>query len=514
MGTMISPEIHTELEALRKRVQQLEQNEQRLRAIFDNTTDVISVKDIHGRFEMINPAGVALFGMPLEEIIGHTQQELIPLTVSSAIDALEQEVLRTDKLMNVEINHLNERFFSATKFPFRAPTGDMVGLVSITREVSAQRLAEHEVERHKELLEHIITEAPTGIAYLDAQLIFRQVNQAYTAMWGIPEELFLGRSLYDVFPQTGNETLIDRVIAGGVPYQVKSFHYVQKSAGSQRDTYWDVNFVPTLNSEKVFQGLLVLTIEVSDRVQRERLQLAQLETMRDLADMKGRFVNSVSHELRTPLTTIKGYAEFLEDNLGGPLTPEQVEYVSQISRSTMRLESLVDELLDHALLDAGVFKLAISPDGDLDAKVMEVVASLRPQAKAAGLEIDVDLRAGANHVAMDERRIGQVLINLIANAIKFTPMGCVTVRTRRDGDWVLCEVEDTGIGIKDEDKGKLFLPFSQIENVTTRRLNGTGLGLNICKTIVDGHGGAIGARTDTETGTTFWFTLPLGEGVQ
>jgi PAS domain S-box-containing protein len=241
---------------------------------------------------------------------------------------------------------------------------------------------------------------------------------------------------------------------------------------------------------------------------REQATQVELAAAKELDRLKDQFVNAVSHDLRTPLTSIKGYAEFLEDELGGPLTPQQGEFVQQIEMGAKRLERLVNDLLDFARLEAGTFHLNFE-DADLGQKVQDIIQSLRPQAEDARLKLEAVLPATPLVARMDPQRVEQVLSNLIGNALKFTPEGGrIEVRARIEGEHLLCEVEDTGEGIAPEDLPRLFQRFGQLESGTKKK-GGTGLGLSISKTIIDAHGGHIGVRSQKGVGSTFWFTLPL-----
>jgi PAS domain S-box-containing protein len=245
--------------------------------------------------------------------------------------------------------------------------------------------------------------------------------------------------------------------------------------------------------------------DVSERVQLEDQLRAQCEQLQRLGELKSNFVNSVTHELRTPLTTIMGYAEFIQDQL---LAPEHRRYIGQIQRGARRIEFLLNDLLDFALMEAGTFTLKLAP-ARLGELVREVLESLRPQAEEARLTLVHCLADGSVELELDTRRIGQVLTNLLSNAIKFAPGGStVRVVTFQRGDRVRCEIEDAGPGIPPADLPKLFQRFSQLEaGVATGK--GSGLGLSISKALVDAHGGSIGVRSTPGVGSTFWFELPL-----
>ena len=240
---------------------------------------------------------------------------------------------------------------------------------------------------------------------------------------------------------------------------------------------------------------------------REQAARAEIEAAREVDRLKTAFVNAVSHDLRTPLTTITGYAEFLEDELAGPLNEAQRKYLDQIQKSTRRLEGLVNDLLDVARLEAGTFTLNPS-EVDLGAMLAEIVESFRPQVQAMGVRLEVDVPAEPLLLQADVPRLERVFTNLIGNALKFTPAGgAIGLRVRLDGAVARSEVTDTGPGIAPDDLPRLFQRFVQLEAGT--RKGGTGLGLSISKAIVEAHGGRIGADSQPGAGSTFWFTLPL-----
>lgn len=277
----------------------------------------------------------------------------------------------------------------------------------------------------------------------------------------------------------------------------------------------------------LFEGMasasLALEAENSRRQRAQETLLSALEdtsrlyvdlqtAYKDLADLQAldrlrrRFTNAVSHELRTPLTMILGFTEFLEDELGGPLSPEQQGFVAQIRRGARRLEYLVNDLLDYAALEAGTFQLR-REHVDVADQVREVAEGLSAMASERNVALEVDLPPEPLPVLADPRRVGQVVANLIHNALKFTPKGgLVRVALRTAPEALEFTVRDSGIGIHREDLPRLFKSFSQLE--AGRLEAGTGLGLSICRSIVEAHGGSIGVESTPGEGSTFWFRLP------
>ncbi|MFN3432529.1 MAG: sensor histidine kinase [Candidatus Sericytochromatia bacterium] len=260
-------------------------------------------------------------------------------------------------------------------------------------------------------------------------------------------------------------------------------------------------------------GLLLVGRDVTDRKQMEHeviRRTVELEKAQELNRFKNDIVNAVSHDLRTPITSIIGYTELLQDVLAGYHDEKPQAYLEQIQCSTKRLSVLVDDLLDFARIEAGAFRLD-QRDADLHAVIAEVMGGFFPQALDKRIEIRAELPESPLVGRFDPNRIGQVLSNLIGNAIKYTePGGTVTVRATANGTKVHVEVEDTGIGISPDALPYVFEKFYQVDPSARPSVGGAGLGLSIAKALVDAHGGVIGARSSAGAGSTFWFTLPVG----
>jgi signal transduction histidine kinase/ActR/RegA family two-component response regulator len=246
---------------------------------------------------------------------------------------------------------------------------------------------------------------------------------------------------------------------------------------------------------------------------REARALAQVnEELRRLDELKSEFLAMVSHELRTPLTAIIGYSRLLMRQVYGPLTDKQLEHQEAIFRSAQRLTDLINDLLDVTQLEAGRVDIQPRPT-DLRQVTDQVVAVVRVTGQAKQVKIDNELSADLPAALADPARLHQVLVNLLGNAVKFTPAGgSVRVYGGVHKDQVWTAVEDTGVGIARGELARIWDPFYQVESPMRRRHGGSGLGLAIVRRLVELHGGLVRAESDGQNcGSRFVFTLPMAE---
>ena len=235
--------------------------------------------------------------------------------------------------------------------------------------------------------------------------------------------------------------------------------------------------------------------------------LRDISAVRALEQLREGFVATVSHELRTPLALIRGYTDTL---LHLDLEPiEQRQYLERIDQATPRLTTLVREILDIAHLQADPLILEQAP-----ASFASLVARLWGDLAATGHDGRLITTFGDNlpPIEVDAARVGQVLENLVANALKYAPAGTpITIGATPSSEWLLVTVDDEGLGIPEGDRALVLEPFHRARNVRESSIQGTGLGLFICRRLVDAHGGKLwlGDRTDSRAGTRVSFTLPL-----
>ena len=260
-------------------------------------------------------------------------------------------------------------------------------------------------------------------------------------------------------------------------------------------------------------GVAIGNARLASQVDTVNRQLSEASShLTELDALKDDFIAVASHQLRSPLTAIKGYLSMLVEGDYGPVPDSQQVVVEQLKRSTNEVINLVNDMLSVSRINAEKLDLVTQPT-ELCEIVRDVVAELAPLAKDKNLTLSVDLPEPCPApLEVDPLRIRQVILNLVDNAIKYTPSGSVAVSLREADHAITLTVADTGIGIPDADRGKLFGKFYRAANAKSRIVNGSGLGLFVVKEIVTRHGGTIDYAAGEKGGTAFTVRLPRREG--
>ncbi|HEX6573643.1 MAG TPA: ATP-binding protein [Gemmatimonadaceae bacterium] len=485
---------------------------------WDVKTDKITWSDEMYRLYAIEPGSVEIDYPRYQSMLHPEDREIAQDAVKRSMDtgapfSFDHRVMRQDGV---------ERIFHARGRVIRDGGGKPIRLygtgqdVTDTRRAAAalQTAAEYAArqataEAAAQHLNRVFAQAPVVIAVLAGpEHRFELVNEKGYELIG---RSLLGRTLAEAIPELidqGFGQLLDNVFETNTPF-IGNEVFAKLSDGIEGG-YFNFVFQPLSNDQGVYAVLVVatdVTALVKARMAAEQAQKEALAASRAKSD----FVARMSHELRTPLAAIIGYGELLADGITGPVNDEQKRQLQRIRSSANHLLAIIDEILTLARTEAGKESVEIR-DVDVTDLLDSVATMASPLAAAKGLEFSVNTRGDNIEMRTDPVKVRQVLLNLLSNAVKYTDKGHVSVETQARDGVVEFMVSDTGVGIGEEHMEKIFEPFWQVEQTTTRRAGGTGLGLAVTRQFVDMLGGTIAVESKLGEGSTFRVTLPRERG--
>lgn len=455
-----------------------------------------------------------LEGTPVLSILGHaTGDDLAPLR-----NALCQEVTGLGPF-TCRAHDGRELVLRLSSFKLHLQDSD--SWLALIHDESACHTAEEALRASEERYRDVFENANDVIYLQDLNGRLLSLNHAAESLTGYSRVELEGRHFGEILPPEAREEMMDSIRAhlGGSPAQRYELPIVPKS-GPQRILEVSTRIIyrrghpvavqgigrDITDSKQARQRLLETATEL--RLKNEELRTA-LRVAQEATQLKEQFLANTSHELRTPLNGIMGMINLLKDT---ELTGDQREYVDAVSQCSDDLLIIINDLLDMSQIEAGRFTI-LDESFELEDSVRSVIKLLTVRAASKGLSLTYSIGPKLPiKMFGDPVRFRQVLMNLIANAVKFTPSGGVRAEfvLSSDGCFVRGTVRDSGIGVEPSLQEKIFEPFFQADGTMRRRFGGTGLGLAICKQLVELMGGRIGTCNNTpEPGATFWFELPL-----
>jgi len=377
----------------------------------------------------------------------------------------------------------------------------------------SQRLRDHQFYTRslfESNIDAIMTTDPAGI--------ITDVNKQMEVLTDCTRDELIGAPFKNYFT---NPELAEKSIKVVLREKKVTNYELTARARDGKETVVSINATTFYDRDRKLQGVFAAARDITERKRLDQVlqeKNVELESARSVAEKtnlaKSDFLANMSHELRTPLNSVIGFSEVLQDQMFGPVNEKQREYVSNILTSGRHLLSLINDILDLSKVESGKMDLELSAFSLrelLEASQM----MLREKALKGGIDLHLKLAPQADvSIVADQRKLKQIMFNLLTNAVKFTPAGgTVDVSAVRDGDFIEITVADTGMGIRKEDIPKLFQAFTQLESVYTKEYEGTGLGLALTKQLVELHGGRIWVKSEFGTGSRFTLTIPLTQAV-
>ncbi|MHB1341372.1 MAG: ATP-binding protein [Coriobacteriia bacterium] len=418
------------------------------------------------------------------------------------------------------------KLLSINAGPLRAPDGSTAGVVATFVDITESEAVARALRESEQRLRTTMDCMIEGSHILDFDWRYIYVNDAAEKHDRRPKSEVLGRTYFEAWPGMEDAPLT-AVIRSVLETRVPAHFDSDFTFSDGRIGWFDLSIQP------VPEGVLILSVDITERraaldeLQRHKddLERVVVERTRALADAnttlaevnrelieatqaKSEFLTSMSHELRTPLNSIIGFSDLMLAGLVGTLDDEQSRQIGMINASGKHLLGLINGVLDLAKVEAGQLVTESAPFNVAEA-VSATVESLVPLAESKGLTLDWHVEPDTGTVVTDRRRLMQVLINLVGNAIKFTSAGTVLVRAMRDADQLVLSVVDTGRGIAPVDLPHIFEEFYQAPSPDASKTEGTGLGLSVSRGLVVVLGGTIGVESELGRGSTFTVRVPV-----
>ncbi|MGD0959000.1 MAG: PAS domain S-box protein [Methylomonas sp.] len=488
----------------------LQESETRFRTLYNSIPDPVFITGTDGRFADVNQAACEFLGYSREELLSMGPADIVPTEFSEKIP------YKFNKLQ--EIGHGYFESVHVRKDGVNIPvelSNTMINLagktliISIARNLSERKRAEKILKESELRFSKVFHDSPVGIAIArisDAKFI--EVNTAFLNILGYTREETIYRSCQELgvwVNPTIREKLIAQVIKEGVMKNQEIL--VKRKTGDIRTLLISLEKID-FYAEPCILGLFT---DISERKRSEAELMIAKELAEAASNAKSAFLSNMSHEIRTPMNTIMGMAHLLQKQ--GGLDAQQKNKLDRIVIASNHLLSIINDILDLSKIESGKLTLNIA-EFELDKLLDQAADSVSGLAREKQLQLSVANYPMTPRLIGDTTRLTQMLLNYLGNAIKFTEQGGVLLRALLLEDTVndqliRFEVEDTGIGVSNEQKERLFNAFEQADNSTTRRFGGTGLGLAINRSLARLMDGEVGVESTPGAGSTFWFTARL-----
>ncbi|HEX5372595.1 MAG TPA: response regulator [Aquabacterium sp.] len=532
---------HLERLAARKA---LEVERSHLASLIQGMPDLVWLKDERGSYQIFNQRFLAYCGLSADQLKGRTDAEIFSAEEAALQQSGDRQATESGRCemapqwLTFADGH--RELIVTVKMAIHDDQGRLMGVLGVGRDITDQSRNERELLRYRDELEQLVAErtarleeagqalsqqalqlqaandelntifntATVGIVLLKNRMVLR-CNRRTEEIFGYQERELLHHSTRpwyasdEAFAHVGE--VINEAFRTGETFALES-EMVRKD-GSR---FWARITGARFNTTTVQDAIIGLVEDVTNE-HRAADELRQAKEMADGANRaKSAFLANMSHEIRTPMNAIIGLTHLLRRDA---TTDRQRTQLQKVADAAMHLLNIINDILDFSKIEAG--KMVLDPtDFSVEHVVANAFSLTAERAEAKGLEMVADISALPPMLHGDGNRLGQVLLNFMSNAVKFTEKGYVKLQgsiVRREGSqvWVRFEVRDTGIGLTPEQQSKLFAAFQQADVSTTRTYGGTGLGLAICRRVAELLGGRVGLLSEPGQGSTFWVEAPF-----
>lgn len=584
-----------------------------LNTVIESISDAVFVKDLKGKYTLINTAGAAFIGRNQNEIIGKHASDLFPAETVKQINQSEEMVLKTKSPIVYDeiIKSRNGATLVclSTKSIYRGAEGEVAGFVGVSHDITDRKRYEEKLEELNKKITNILESITDAFFALDKDGRFIYLNRQAEKLLGVSGQMVVGRSVWEEFPEIidpefyrkylrviatkesvkfekyytpygkyfeihaypskdglsvyfndvterreAEDALREneerfRLLAESVPqiiwtaktdgnidyFNKKWYEYTGLTPHQSVGKEWrevvhpedeKKNHKVWLESiktgklyetearlrrekDKIYRWHLIRALPIknrNDKIVKWFGTSTDIDDQKKLDERKDEFISTASHELKTPITTIKAFTQLLQTRFDEKKFPEVSLYLYKMNYQINRLKTLINDLLDDSKIKSGKLEY-IDKEFDIDELIKETVEDIQPTTSTHKIHILDKVR---RILYADRYRIGQVLTNLISNAIKYSPNAdMINIHVKSISRSVTIGVEDFGIGIAQDEVGKIFNRFYRINGSGGERFEGMGLGLHISAEIIKRHKGKIWAESVEGEGSTFYITIPL-----
>lgn len=499
---------------IKRKQEQLSKNEHFLNSVLNNIHSVTYAKDLDGKYTFMNAEWENTMELSRETSLGKDDVELFSEEIGRIYQENDIKVMLSREILKEEEKFVRrdgkEITFLSTKVPMLLD-GEIVGLCGISTDITERIALEREIASSREFMESVLENIQAVVYVKDLDGRYTYANGQWEIVTGISRAHIKGKTAMEVFPDHVGRVYHENDLQV-IALKERQISEEYAHADGVERTYLSTK-VPMIQGNRTV-GLCSISADITERKLAEKALAEAKEIAEEASRSKADFLANMSHEIRTPMNAIMGMAYLIQKT---EMNDKQRDYVDKIHKSSQHLLGIINDILDFSKIEAG--KLDIEKtDFKLDGVLENLSTLIGEKCSAKGLELifDVDPMI-PNDLCGDPLRLGQILINYANNAVKFTEKGEIIIRVRKvadveNGNLIKFMVQDSGIGLTDEQKGKLFQSFQQADSSTTRKYGGTGLGLAISKKLATLMGGEVGVESVYGQGSTFWFTSTLEKG--